>query len=53
MIVKKECWSIDNKWLAERDLFSSVKQISHVPYYLDKRGYKEVIFHATHEVIKE
>ena len=47
-----EVWDYFNKWLAERDLFSSVKEISHVPYYIDKRGHKKVIFHATHEVIK-
>ena len=47
-----EVWDYFNKWLSERDLFSSVKQISHVPYYIDKSGHKKVIFHATHEVIK-
>ena len=47
-----EVWNYFNEWLIDRDLFSTIKKISHVPYYLDNRGYKEVIFHATHEVIK-
>ena len=45
-------WNHFSEWLKERDLFSAVKEISHVPYYMDKKGYKKVIFHATHEIIK-
>lgn len=46
-----EVWNYFNEWLIDRYLFSTLKNISHVPYYLDKKGYKEVIFHATHEII--
>ena len=44
-------WIYFNEWLQERGLFSSVRGISHVPYYMDKRGYKKATFHATHEII--
>ena len=44
-------WIYFNKWLAERNLFPSNKGLSHVPYFLDKRGYKKATFHATHEYI--
>jgi len=30
---------------------SDLKGKSHVPYYMDKRGYKKATFHATHEII--
>jgi hypothetical protein len=49
----EDVWSYFNGWLKHKKLFSSVNRISHVPYYLDKRGHKEVIFHATYKVIKQ
>lgn len=30
---------------------SDLKGKSHVPYYMDKGGYKKATFHATHEII--
>ena len=47
----EEIWKYFNEWLLARGLFSSIRRISHVPYYLDKRGYKKTTFHATHEII--
>lgn len=47
----EEIWKYFNEWLLARGLFSSIRGISHVPYYLDKRGYKKTTFHATHEII--
>ena len=39
-----EVWEYFNKWLIENNLFSTVNEISHVPYYVDPRGYTEKIF---------
>ena len=47
-----DVWKYFNEWLSESGLFSSLREISHVPYYIDNRGYKRAVFHATHEVIQ-
>ena len=40
----KDIWNFFNQWLIENNLFSAVNEISHVPYYVDPRGYTEKIF---------
>tara|TARA_B100000963_G_scaffold340021_1_gene338255 strand:- start:4228 stop:4656 length:429 start_codon:yes stop_codon:yes gene_type:complete len=44
-------WRYFNQWLVRQKLFSAVNGISHVPFYVDKRGYKEGLFHVTIEKI--
>tara|TARA_A100001035_G_C27772930_1_gene497349 strand:- start:981 stop:1406 length:426 start_codon:yes stop_codon:yes gene_type:complete len=48
----EEIWDFYNKWLNENGMFSALSGISHVPYFLNKKGYERKTFHATHEVIK-
>ena len=48
----EEIWDFFNKWLNENGMFSALSGISHVPYFLNKKGYERKTFHATHEVIK-
>ncbi len=44
-------WRHYNEWLIERNLFSAVTGISHVPYYVDKRGFTEKPYHVIVEKI--
>ena len=37
-------WKYYNEWLTKNGLFSAVNEISHVPFYIDQRGYTEKIF---------
>lgn len=37
-------WKFYNEWLTKNGLFSAVNEISHVPFYIDQRGYTEKIF---------
>lgn len=48
----EEIWDFYNKWLNENGMFSALSGISHVPYFLNKKGYERKTFHAIHEVIK-
>ena len=45
-----EVWKYFNQWLIKNNLFSAVNEISHVPYYIDPRGYTEKIFTSKVEV---
>ena len=48
----EEIWDYYNKWLNDNGMFSTLSGISHVPYFLNKKGYERKTFHAIHEVIK-
>lgn len=39
-----EIWKYYNEWLIKNGLFSAVSGTSHVPFYIDQRGYTEKIF---------
>ena len=47
----EEIWDFYNKWLIKNGMFSTLTGISHVPYFLNKKGYERKTFHATHELI--
>ena len=44
-------WQYFNKWLIDQKLFSAVDGKTHVPYYVDKRGFREKLFHVTIEKV--
>lgn len=40
----KAIWKHYNEWLIKEGLFSAVTGTSHVPFYIDQRGYTEKVF---------